>query len=298
MSLVSFTKVTQLDHLQLKQAILDSLSLIHYRLPAKVDNVVIKPNMCYYWDRSTGYTTDPAFVGALIDLIRKLAPSDVDISVVESDASAMKCKYAFKILGYEKMAEKYGVNLVNLSEDKTEKVDVSVNGHKLSLRIPCTIKDADLCINVPKLKYMMQTTITCALKNVFGCNPIPTKYKFHPRLDETIVALNKAMKFRLNILDGIIAPGTPPRKMNFIMASEDPVAFDAAGARILGVNPKRVKHIALASREGLGNISYIPKGIDPKIIAKQYPRKKPSNKLMLMAYDLVTRIGLIDTETL
>ena len=90
MSLVSFVKIVQSGHDQLKRAILESLSLIDYTFPRNVENVVIKPNMCYYWDYSTGQTTDPKFVAALIDILRSQIRSDLDISIVESDASAMK----------------------------------------------------------------------------------------------------------------------------------------------------------------------------------------------------------------
>ena len=72
--------------------------------------------MCYYLDCSTGETTDPKFVGAFIDLIREKISPDLDIAIVESDASAMKCKYAFRMLGFEKLAQEKNVRLLNLSE--------------------------------------------------------------------------------------------------------------------------------------------------------------------------------------
>lgn len=75
MSLVSFVKVNHTRHEQLKQAIEDSLNLIHYLLPSKLENIVIKPNMCYYWDYSTGQTTDPKFVGALNNSERRTTRS-------------------------------------------------------------------------------------------------------------------------------------------------------------------------------------------------------------------------------
>ena len=118
MSSVSFVKIP--DTTQLKQSILKSLELINYKFPKNINNIAIKPNMCYYWDHTTGQTTDPKFVGALIEVIREQTSPDVNISLIESDASAMRCKYAFKILGYEKLAKDYDVTLVNLSEDKCE----------------------------------------------------------------------------------------------------------------------------------------------------------------------------------
>jgi uncharacterized protein (DUF362 family) len=269
--------------------------LINYAWPKNIKNVVIKPNMCYYWDYTTGQTTDPKFVAALIDLIREKISPNTEISIVESDASAMKCKYAFKMLGYEKLAQQCNVKLVNLSEDENDIVDVKTGKQLIRLGLPRTIQKADLKISIPKIKYMTQTKISGALKNIFGCNPNPTKFEYHPILDETIVALNKIMKFDLHILDGIIVLGETPRKLDLIMASRDPVALDAIAAKLAGVNPKTVRHIVFAAREGLGNINYIVKGKSLETFVKEYPKKKKTTKLLAFAYKIATKSGLIKT---
>ena len=112
MSLVSFVKIRENTIESLKQSILESIDLIDYSFKKEAKNIVIKPNMCYYWDYTTGQTTDPKFVAALINVIRDQISPDVNISIVESDASAMKCRYSFKILGYEKMAQHHNVTLI------------------------------------------------------------------------------------------------------------------------------------------------------------------------------------------
>jgi len=292
MSLVSFTKVRGASPNSTRQAILDSLDLIQFQFARNIRNVVIKANMCYYWGYSTGLTTDPKFVATLVDVIRDQVSPDVNISIVESDASAMKCKYAFKILGYEKMARHCKVALVNLSKDESERVEVVVGGQPFRFMLPRTIQNADLRVNVPKIKYMDYTKITCALKNIFGCNPYPKKFIYHRKLDEAIVALNKLMKFHLCIVDGIIASGAQPRRLGLVMASRDPVAIDAAAAKIAGVNARSIRHITLASREGIGNASFIPKGIAPEYFKKRYPRKRVTDKVMNLAYKLVQTVGL------
>jgi len=280
----------------MKKGIENSLNLIDYRFQKSIKKVVIKPNMCYYWDYSTGQTTDPKFVATIIDILREKISPDVNISIVESDASAMKCKYSFKMLSYEEMAKHQNVMLVNLSEDKGKRAKISAGGQRFRLTIPKTIQNADLLINVPKIKYLAETKISCALKNIFGCNPYPNKFKYHQKLTEAIVALNKVMKFDLCILDGIIVSGSQPRKLCLVMASRDPVALDAAAAKLAGVNPKSVQHIMLASKEGLGNISFIPKGIDPSFFEKRYPRKGSKDKIMSCAYKILTRAGLLNAE--
>ena len=291
MSLVSFIEVRNPGY-QLSQAILDSLDLIHYQFAKDIYNVVIKPNLCYYWDYSTGQTTDPNFVAALVDVIRDQVSPDVNVSIVESDASAMRCRYAFKMLGYEKMAQHYGINLVNLSEDESERVEVVVGGQSFHFMVPRTIQTADLRVNVPKIKYLVHTKVSCALKNIFGCNPYPYKFKYHQKLDEVIVALNKVMRFDLCILDGITVSGIKPYRLRLIMASQDPVTLDVAAAKIAGVNPRSVRHIMLACKEKIGHTSLIPKGITPNYFEKRYPRQGVMYKVMSMGYRLVNTLGL------
>ena len=292
MSLVGFTKVSNNTLDSMRQAILDCLAMINYSFVKEVKNVVIKPNLCYYWDYTTGQTTDPRFTGALIAVIRKKTTVR-EISLVESDASAMKCKHVFKMLGYDKLAEEYNVKLVNLSEDPCEAVKVTVSNHPFTVKVPKTIRDADLKINVPKIKYTMEEIkITCALKNIFGCNPYPKKSQYHPRLGEVIVAVNKAMKFDLCIIDANTVSGIQPRKLGLVMASKDPVAIDAAAAKIAGVRPSSMKYLQLAQKEGLGRTSFTARGISPTYFYQRYPRKNVTSKVMTKAYLLITRLKL------
>ncbi|MFX1362827.1 MAG: DUF362 domain-containing protein [Promethearchaeota archaeon] len=290
MSFVSFVQTKDSD---LMNAIELSLNLIDYEFPKKIREIVVKPNMCYYWDYSTGQTTDPRFIMALIEILRRKISSDTEISVVESDASAMKCRYAFKMLGYEKLANDYNVRLINLSEDKSDIFKVTAGGRIFRLKVPQTILNADLKINVPKIKYAMESIkLTCALKNIFGCNPYRKKYQYHSRLNEAIVAINKAMKFDLHIIDGYIVSGIQPRKLGLVMASKDPVAIDAAASKIAGINRKTIKYLQLAKKEGLGSITFISKGEPLEYFKSQYPKKNLRTKFMSKAYIIAVQTGL------
>lgn len=290
MSLVSLVEI---KGKQFKKAIIDSLQLIDYDFPPNARNIVIKPNMCYYWDYTTGCTTDPTFVASLIDVLREQISSRVNISIVESDASAMKCRYAFKVLGYEDLARQYNISLVNLSNEKSDRATTKVGKKTVTLRVPQIIKNADLAINVPKIKYAREEIkITCALKNIFGCIPYPRKYVYHPFLSEVIVAANKLMKFDLCILDGNITQGVGTRKMGLAMASTDQVAFDSVAAKIAGINPKSINYLQLASREGIGEITSSTKGIPWKYFGAKYPRKGIKKKFMNIAFEMVHKLHL------
>ncbi len=287
MSLVSLVKLEQPR--TLKKAVERSLDLIHYKFSKTARKIVIKPNMCYYWDHSIGETTDPEFVGTLIDVIRHTTSPDVKIYVVESDASAMRCKYAFKMLGYEKMAMENSVELVNLTKGESLKVKVNVGHHSHEFHIPQIIADADLLINVPKIKYMGQVKISCALKNIYGCNPYARKSVYHRWLDEAIVSLNKIMRPNLCLLDGVIVRGIKTFKLGLVMASTDPVAFDAVASRIAGINPYSVRHIMLARKEKIGDVDFIPKGDDLTYFENLFPRKDIKHRMRGFLFTIYSR---------
>jgi uncharacterized protein (DUF362 family) len=262
----------------LKEAIEKSLNLIRFNFDRNMDKIVIKPNMCYYYHPSTGEVTDPWFVSVLIDVLRDNLGKDSEIFVVESDASAMKCKYAFSMLGYDRMAKERNVRLVNLSEEKSRIVDVKVGGAQFKFHVPELFYESDLVVNVPKIKYMSDVKITCALKNIYGCNAYPKKFIYHKALNEAIVGINRLIKTDLVVVDGLIVSGKYTKRLDLVIASEDPVAVDAAASKLMGIDSKSVRQIVLASLEGIGKIDFSPVG-DFSFFEREFPRKSLKDNL-------------------
>jgi len=62
------------------------------------------------------------------------------------------------------------------------------------------------------------------------------------------------------------------------MASQDPVAIDTAAATIAGENPKNIRYIQLAQKEGLGNTNFIQKGEKLERFKREYPKKTYKQK--------------------
>jgi uncharacterized protein (DUF362 family) len=273
----------------LKEAIKQSLELIHFNFNRNAEKIVIKPNMCYYYHPSTGEVTDPRFVAALIAVFRENFDKTSEIFVVESDASAMKCKHAFPTLEYDKMAEENGVRLVDLTEEKSRIIDVKIGRSQFTLHIPELFYGADLVVNVPKLKYMKGVKITCALKNFYGCNAYPRKLIYHKVLDEAIVAINKQIKTDLVVVDGLVVQGKYAKKLNLVMSSENPVAVDAAASKLMGIAPRSIKQIALASKEGIGNSDFSPVG-DFSYFKEAFPKKRLKDNLREIAASVFLRI--------
>ena len=265
---------THSSEVEIKDSIGKALDLIDFKKEGSVRSVDIKANLCYYWHTSTGHTTDPKVVGGIIDCIRDRYGVEPHIRVVEADGTAMRTKHAFLMLGYEKLAREKNVELFNLSRDEIREDEVCVNGRKIKFKIPQSILKCDLFINVPKLKILKETKITCALKNIYGCIAYPRKIIYHPFLNEAIIGINKILQPDLTIVDGIVALSRFPSKLNLIMASRDPFSIDWIAAKIMGFNPSKIKFLKLAIKEELGKPQEIVVvGEKMKKFSKVFPRE-------------------------
>jgi len=271
-SVVSLVR-TRSSEEEIKSSIAEALDLINFKPKDPVKSVAIKVNLCYYWDAATGQTTDPRVVAGVIDHVRERFGTDIDIRVAEADATAMRTKHAFLMLGYEKLAKEKNVELFNLSKGIVDEKRVQVNGREIVFKVPQLLLKSDLFINVPKLKIMRQTKITCALKNIFGSIASPRKIAYHQFLNEAIVGINKILHPDLTIVDGLVAFGRFPVKLGLIMASKDPFSIDWVASQIMGYNPSGIGFLKVAMKEKLGN----PRGImtcGENLIAfkKDFPR--------------------------
>ena len=295
-SIVSLVRVKS-SRKDTKSSVSEALSLLEFKLDKPVESVAIKPNLCYYWNADTGYTTDPNVVSGVINWVRENYGSDVDIKVVEADATAMRTKLAFPILGYEKLAKEKNVELFNLSQDTIMERRVHVNGRKIKFKVPKFLLDVDLFINVPKLKIMRETFITCAMKNIFGCIASPRKIVYHPILSEAIVGIKKVLRPHLTIVDGIVALGRYPFKLGLIMSGPDPFSVDWVASQVMGYNPWKVKFLRMAINEGIGDPKQISTSGESVVVFKKvFPKaglfeSRWSTKTQLRLLRLYNRIA-------
>jgi uncharacterized protein (DUF362 family) len=225
---------------------------------SEIRRIVLKPNLCYYWDYSTGETTDPRVVSAVIDYVRDRLGRAVDITVAEADASAMKTRYSFRALGYDQLCRSKMVKLQNLSEGNIVNTKVNVEKKEITLPINEILLKADLIINIPKLKAHNFIGFTCALKNMFGAISKPRKYSYHTIISEIIVGVNKIVRTNVTLVDGLVVRGSYTKKLGAILAGDNPLSTDFVAAKVMGFNPKRLPYLNLACKEQLGET----KGID------------------------------------
>jgi len=220
------------------------------------DRVVLKPNYVEPMSPESGVTTDPRVIAAVVEWLQELGVRD--ITIAEGGATAAGTDRAFRMVGLPEMAERLGVRLVNVFRD--ERVEVEIPGARSLHRVGLsrTILEADCLINLPKLKCHCMAYVTLGIKNLMGA-VIPDKVMMHRELARRLCDLALALKPKLCVIDGLVgAEGHETAgsavKTEVMIGGLDPVATDAVGAMVMGIDPMRVEHLRLCAERGLGEL--------------------------------------------
>ena len=213
----------------------------------------IKPNLVVAKPASSGATTSPVIVSALVEYLKEQGHDN--IVILESAWAGESTKKAFKICGYEEISRKYGVPLFDIKQDT-----YSIKSFKgMDMEISNKVLSMDFLINIPVLKGHCQTLITGALKNMKGCISDREKRRFHARgLHTPIAYVNKVIKQNFILVDGICGDldyeeGGNPVQMNRIFCGTDPVLIDSYIADNIGYRPYDVEYIKIAEDIGVGS---------------------------------------------
>ncbi len=175
------------------------------------------------------------------------------VALVESHSYRYPAQLAFDNTGITAIGRKLGVAVVNLSEQPCRDV-----GHPLLGPMPEILLDADVFVTLPVVKTHALTYFTGAIKNQWGCVPRYDRIALHYALDQLLVDLNGLLKPRLAIMDGIVGvegrgpTNGKPRRLDIVLGSTDPVALDAAAMRLVGLEPRKCRHVVMAHKAGQG----------------------------------------------
>src|SRR5680860_167246 len=132
------------------------------------DRILIKPNLVS-WDWELpfppyGVVTTSSVMSALVRILTEEGFTDLTIAEAPLMLPKTIGHAMYKELGYYDLAEKYGIRLVDLNEEKFVKVDC--DGYELG--IGESVLRADKIINVPVLKTHNQTKVSLGIKNLKG----------------------------------------------------------------------------------------------------------------------------------
>jgi len=215
------------------------------------ERILVKPNYIDASHPSTGVTTDARIIEGIIRFLKENGLGNIMIGEGSGLANTMR---AFKVAGVDEVARRWKVDLIDLNDDEYVVAEVPSPLALKTVRITKTALSSAI-ISVPKLKLHRMAGVTLSLKNLMGV--VSPKGQIHRSLSKKIADLASLVKPRLAVIDGIIGGeghelAGRSVEMNLVIAGLDPVAVDAVGAAVMGVNPEKVEHIILAAKKRLG----------------------------------------------
>jgi uncharacterized protein (DUF362 family)/Pyruvate/2-oxoacid:ferredoxin oxidoreductase delta subunit len=202
--------------------------------------VLIKPNLLRYDDPSAAVTTHPAFVVAVVRAVRRVHSGRMLLGDSPQVGSG---KAIAQRQGLTEALQPLDVEVV----DFDEAVTVGGDDDRGPLELARPLAEADVVVNLPKLKTHCQMGLTGAVKNLFGAVLGLEKTRMHltgggdyAMFAALLLDIALRTRAQLHIADGIVAmegngPGAgKPRRLGLVAASTDMVALDRVFAEIVG----------------------------------------------------------------
>jgi uncharacterized protein (DUF362 family) len=229
--------------------------------------VFIKVNAVYFHPH---LHTSLSLIEAVIEYIKRV-DSKKRIYLMENCSQGNFTRLCFSAIGLDALAKRLRVFSLYLDEEKSVVVKMGEGKNELEVRFPQILhenliaqREKNLYLNMPILKAHCQTQMTAGIKNQMGLLYDEDKARHHNhRLHQKLVDILKFIKPDFTVVDAlkVAARGPIPAKKylpellhekDVVVAGEDVVAVDAVCARILGHEPSDIKHVSLASAQGLG----------------------------------------------
>ncbi|WP_020675450.1 DUF362 domain-containing protein [Geopsychrobacter electrodiphilus] len=218
--------------------------------------VLLKPNLLAGKPAQKAVTTHPEIVRAVAILARKAGGI---VSVGDSPGIGSAASVARKC-GIMAIVKELGLHF---SPFETS-VKIHPQGRAFQkLEVAGELLEADVVINLPKLKTHQMMGLTCAVKNMFGAMIGLRKPRLHLQAgsDKTLFALMllelcEQLKPALTIVDAVVGmegdgPGSgDPVQIGVLLAGDTPLAVDAVAVELVGLQPGQVWTQKLALETG------------------------------------------------
>ncbi len=219
--------------------------------------VLLKPNLLMDATPEQAVTTHPEIVRAVLRAVR--AAGGVPL-VGDSPADVTDLDRVWEHSGLAAVCAAEGAERVGFESGGS----ATFTRHGRTFSIARAVLDADVVINLPKVKTHVLTRLTCGVKNLYGTVPgfqKTTLHKLHhipADFGGLLADILGVVRPALTIADGVVgmqgdgpSAGTPAA-LGFLAASSDPVALDTIVCRLLGIDPAGVAHLTAAVALGLG----------------------------------------------
>ena len=224
---------------------------------AKGARVLLKPNLVE-WRAGAPVNTHPAVVGAAIELFRSLGAREVLVG--EGPGHMRDAVAVAEAAGVLDVLRSERVRFVDLNHDAVRDTPLATRRSRLgSLALPETALGADLVVSLAKMKTHHWTGATLSMKNLFGLVPgavygFPKNVLHFHGIDACIVDIAATIRPAFAIVDGVVGMEGDgpimgrPVPSGALILGELPASVDATAARLMGLAPARIPHIAMAPR--------------------------------------------------
>ena len=247
----------------LRQIITEGVKLC--RLEVRGKTIVLKPNLVEF-DPKGVINTNPLVIEAAVDCFLTLGARKVLIA--EGPGHRRDNEYLLTASGIYRVLKEHRVPYVDLNSDDVRPTRLRSRFTTLEqLYLPETLYNADVLVSMPKLKTHHWAGVTLSLKNMFGVVPgsvygWPKNILHWHGIHNSILDINSSLPVRqFAIVDGVVGmEGNGPlqgqaKDSGILIFGEDLVAVDATAARLMRIEPKKIKYLAEAG-EFLGNVNY------------------------------------------
>jgi len=262
---VFVSKVDEYDVQKIKSELCASFDALAIDLSSFAGKkVVIKPNLIIKKSPDGAATTHPAVIEAVISVLNDAGVRPVIAESPGGIYSAAHLKASYRVCGIEDAVKDYDCEL-NL-DVSSEIMEYRGDKASRSFDIIKPIADADVIIDVCKLKSHSLTKMSGAAKNLYGTIPGIIKFELHAAnpdigsFSSMLCDLDRMLigsKTIIAITDGIVGmegegpTGGTPKKIGALLVSRDVFASDVIAAKILGLTVADVPLLAEAASRGL-----------------------------------------------
>jgi uncharacterized protein (DUF362 family) len=222
------------------------------------DRVLLKPNLLYGKHPDKAVTTHPMVVKAVCELVLEQG----GIPLIGDSPGIGTLHRVAEQTGMTAVASELGCSLADFSIPITVRLGPEYTFR--AFEIVREVLDADVIINLPKLKTHGMMFLTLAVKNTFGCVPGMQKAQWHLKagndhdsFGRMLVELNRLVSPALSLVDGIVAmegngPGSGvPRPLGVLVAGHNPRAVDTTICHLLCLHPDILPTTRAAREQGL-----------------------------------------------
>ena len=225
----------------------------------KGSRVLVKPNIGWDVTPDRAGNTNPKLVARIIEHCLQAGAREVSVFDHTCDPWAQ----CYRNSGIERAVKDAGGKIVSGdSEGYYQHVAVPGGQRLTEAKVHGLLLEADVFINVPVLKHHSSTMLTVGMKNMMGV-VWDRGYWHRNDLHQCIADFMTFRKPTLTVVDAYnVMKQNGPRGvsagdivlMQSLIVSTDPVAADAAAAKLFGVEPADIRHIELAAKMQVGRM--------------------------------------------